>query len=75
MKGEIEDAEGTAESGDNAARGAIIRLFGVILVILGTLDIMLSWRGGFAIDPFHAMLLIGGLLLCLIGAIRRQGAA
>ncbi len=75
MKAEMEETEETAESGNNTSRGAIIRLFGVILVILGTLDIMLSWRGGFEVAPFHAMLLIGGLLLCLIGAIRRQGAA
>ncbi len=54
-------------------RGAVIRLFGVILIILGSLDIMLSWRGGFEIAPFHAGLLAAGVLLCLIGAIRRQG--
>ncbi|NKB59814.1 MAG: hypothetical protein GKS00_26150 [Alphaproteobacteria bacterium] len=53
-------------------RGAIVRMFGVILVILGTLDIMLSWRGAFEIVPFHVMLIAAGLLLCLIGAIRRQ---
>ncbi len=53
-------------------RGAVIRLFGVILVILGTLDIMLSWRGAFEIVPFHVMLVAAGLLLCLIGTIRRQ---
>ncbi|MHA1601344.1 MAG: hypothetical protein ACTSW2_11005 [Alphaproteobacteria bacterium] len=53
-------------------RGAIIRLFGVILIILGALNTMLSWRGGFEVLPFHAALIIMGLLLCLIGAIRRQ---
>jgi hypothetical protein len=53
-------------------RGAIIRLFGVILIILGTLDIMLSWRGAFDIMSFHVFLLAAGLFLCLIGAIRRQ---
>jgi len=74
MKRGMNEAEGAADGGKNANRGAIIRLFGVILVILGALDIMLSWRGGFAVAPFHAMLLVGGLLLCLIGAIRRQGA-
>ena len=61
-----------AETTGLGSRGAIIRLFGVILVILGTLDIMLSWRGGFAVEPFHAALIGVGLLLCLIGAIRRQ---
>ncbi|MDA1099871.1 MAG: hypothetical protein O2967_12890 [Proteobacteria bacterium] len=74
MKRETSEAKGAVDGGKNTSRGAIIRLFGVILVILGALDIMLSWRGGFAVAPFHAMLLVGGLLLCLIGAIRRQGA-
>ena len=53
-------------------RGAFFRLFGVILVILGWLDTMLSWRGGFEVLPFHAMLIVTGLLLYLIGAIRRR---
>jgi len=53
-------------------RGAIIRLFGVILLILGVLNTMLSWRGGFEVLPFHAALIVTGLLLCLIGTIRRQ---
>ena len=61
-----------AESSGGNARGAIIRLFGVVLVILGALDTMLSWRGGFEVLPFHAMLMVTGLLLCLIGAIRRR---
>jgi hypothetical protein len=54
-------------------RGAIIGLFGVILIILGALNTMLSWRGGFEVLPFHTMLIVTGLLLCLIGAIRRHG--
>ena len=54
-------------------RGAIIRLFGVILIILGALDTMLSWRGGLAVPPFHGMLIVAGLFCCLVGAIRRQG--
>ncbi len=53
-------------------RGAIIRLFGVILIILGTLDMMLSWRGALQIVPFHAMIFAAGVVLCLIGAIRRH---
>ena len=61
-----------AETSGGNTRGAIIRMFGVILVILGALDTMLSWRGGFEVHPFHAMLIVTGLLLCLIGAIRRR---
>lgn len=53
-------------------RGAVFRIFGVILVILGWLDTMLLWRGGFEIIPFHAMLIVTGLLLYMIGAIRRR---
>ncbi len=64
-----ETAEGAA---DNGNRGAIIRLFGAILIILGGLDIMLSWRGGFQVAPFHGLLLVGGILLCIAGAVRRQ---
>ncbi len=66
MKDEVADIP----CGDN--RGAIFRIFGVILVILGWLNTMLSWRGGFEIIPFHAMLIVTGLLLYMIGAIRRR---
>ncbi len=55
------------------SRGAIFRIFGVILVILGWLNIMLSWRDGFEVVPFHAVLIGTGLLLYLIGSIRRGG--
>jgi hypothetical protein len=55
-----------------SSRGAVIRIFGVILIILGGLDIMLSWRGGFEILSFHAMLMVSGLVLYAIGAIRRR---
>ncbi|MBT5110766.1 MAG: hypothetical protein HOM25_18965 [Rhodospirillaceae bacterium] len=61
-----------SHTSQGAGRGAVFRIFGVILVILGTLDIMLSWRGAFDVAPFHVMLIATGLLLCAIGAIRRQ---
>ena len=66
MKDEVADIPG----GSN--RGAIFRIFGVILVILGWLNTMLSWRGGFEVVPFHAMLIVTGLVLYMIGAIRRR---
>ena len=56
---------------DNHSRGAIIRIFGVILVILGTLDSMLMWRGGFALSNLYVGMIASGLFLCLIGTIRR----
>lgn len=54
------------------ARGSIIKLFGVVLVILGALDSMLMWRGGFALADVHVLLVACGLFLCLIGAIRQR---
>jgi hypothetical protein len=36
------------------------------------MDTMLSWRGGLEIVPFHAMLMVMGLVLYMIGAIRRR---
>lgn len=63
----------SAEMSIGNNRGAIFRIFGVILVILGWLDTMLLWRGGFEIVPFHAMLIVMGLVLYMIGAIRRAG--
>ena len=57
---------------DTNNRGAIIRLFGVILIILGGLNAMLSWRGGFEVIPFYVILIATGLFLCLVGSILRQ---
>lgn len=54
------------------SRGAVIKLFGVILIILGSLDTMLSWRGGLELLPFHGALIATGILLCLIGAVRQH---
>jgi hypothetical protein len=53
------------------SRGAIVRLFGAILIILGALNTMLSWRGGFEVLSLPVILIAAGLLLCLIGAILR----
>ena len=52
------------------SRGAIIRLFGVIIVILGTLDSMLMWRGGFALSGVYVLMIATGVVLYAIGAIR-----
>ena len=53
------------------SRGAIIRLFGVILIILGALNTMLSWRGGFEVLSLPVALIAAGLFLCLISVILR----
>ncbi len=55
---------------DEPGKGAIIKLFGVVLIFLGTLDSMLSWRGGFAVSDFYVFLIASGVLLYAVGAIR-----
>ena len=60
---------------DDPSRGAIIRLFGVIFVILGTLNSMLMWRGGFAVSTPYIGMIATGLFLFVIGTIRRRNGA
>ena len=58
---------------DGTRKGAIVKLFGVVLIFLGVLDSMLSWRGGSSVSAFYVWLIACGLLLYAAGAIR-QGA-
>ena len=58
---------------DDLRKGSIIKLFGVVFVFLGTLDAMLSWRGGFPPNSFYFWLICGGLALYAAGAIRHGG--
>ncbi len=53
-------------------KGAIIKLFGVVLIFLGAMDSMLSWRGGFAVGDFYLALIAAGVLVYGLGAIRAQ---
>lgn len=54
--------------------GVKTKLFGVVLIFVGTMDAMLSWRGGLAPDGFYVFLIAAGLALYLVGSIR-QGRA
>jgi hypothetical protein len=51
-------------------KGVKTKLFGVILIILGILDTMLAWRGGFVVNGFYIFLLASGVFLYALGAIR-----
>ena len=53
-------------------RGAKTRLVGVMILFLGLLDAMLSWRGGFALHIFPVVLIATGLFVYTLGAIRRS---
>jgi hypothetical protein len=54
-------------------RGVAIKLLGVVLIFLGTLDSMLSWRGGFALNETYVLLIAAGNFLYAIGAMRHGG--
>jgi len=58
--------------GFHNTHGAIVRLFGVILIILWALNTMLSWRGGFAVMSLPVILFVVGFALCVIGSILRD---
>ena len=53
-------------------KGVITKLFGVIFIFLGALDSMTAWRGGFTVSTSFAILIITGLALYAIGAIRSR---
>lgn len=55
---------------DAPRKGTKTKLFGVILVFLGVLNSMLSWRGGFEVSEFYVLLFVCGILLYVIGTIR-----
>ena len=50
-------------------RGVAVKLLGVVLIILGVLDSMLSWRGGFALHETYVLLIALGIFIYAVGAI------
>ncbi len=53
-------------------KGVIPRLLGVVMILLGFMNSMLSWRGGFAIDPVYIVMLVAGLMLYITGILARN---
>ena len=53
-------------------RGVIPRLIGVMLIFIGALDAMLSWRAGNSIENFYIFLIAAGLFFVVIGLIRKR---
>ena len=56
-------------------KGVKTKLFGVLLIILGAMDSMLSWRGGFDAGNYYLALIAAGVALFAIGAVRQNGGA
>ena len=55
----------------NNNKGVVTCLFGVILIILGALNSMLAWRGGFAVSDVYVLLVASGVFIYFIGAVQR----
>ncbi len=58
----------SVDNGDEKKGGAL-RLLGVVAIILGFLDSMLSWRGGLDVEPFYIALIAGGVILYISGSV------
>ncbi len=67
QKTEMKQSSSVENSDSN--KGVIPRLLGVVAIILGSLDSMLSWRGGFAVEPFYVALILGGVILYVTGTL------
>ncbi len=55
---------------DAPKKGVKTKIFGVILIVLGVLNSMLSFRGGFEISSFQNAILVTGVVLYIIGVVR-----
>lgn len=52
-----------------------LKIIGFIVLLLGSLNTMLAWKGGFVGSDFYMVLIGSGLLLLLMGSILGQRAA
>ncbi len=66
---DTEVKQGSSVENSDSNKGVIPRLLGVVAIILGFLDSMLSWRGGFALEPFYIALILGGVILYVTGSL------
>jgi uncharacterized membrane protein YedE/YeeE len=64
-----ESKEISPAENDAVQKGVALKLLGVVSIILGSLDSMLSWRGGFAVEPFYIGLILGGVILYVAGSL------
>lgn len=62
-------------SGDNApVSGVGVRLFAVALIIVGALDLMLSWRGSLNFGSLPVIFFTAGIAIYGVGSIMKHRA-
>jgi len=53
-------------------KGIALKVFGVSLFIIGSLNTMLCWRGGISTNTFGPIVMLAGIALFIAGTIRGQ---
>jgi len=51
-------------------KGIALKVFGVSLFLIGSLNTMLCWRGGIATNTFGPSVMFVGIALFIVGTIR-----
>ncbi len=51
-------------------RGVKTKILGIVLIFLGALNSLASWRAGIVLSDFYVILFASGVALYAIGAIR-----
>ncbi len=69
-KTELNENPGNENS--TTRKGVALRMLGVVAIILGILDSMLAWRGGYSVEPLYIGLIMGGLMLYISGILVRN---
>ena len=75
MAEEFEAVRGVIMNDRTGNAGLFARIFGVILIILGSMDCMLAWRGSYQINEFYMILIGFGMVLFCFGAVRASGSS
>jgi hypothetical protein len=62
------------EEKDKEKKGVAIKFFGMSLILLGSLNMVFYWRGGFPMSPLHPIVMGVGIALFIFGGLRgKQG--
>ncbi len=59
-----------SEENPEPRKGVILKVFGAIMMFIGTLDLMLFWRGSMPVNWVHVGIFVTGVFLFAIGALR-----
>jgi hypothetical protein len=51
-----------------------LKVIGFMVLLIGTLNVMLAWKGGFVGSDFQMVLIGGGLIMMVMGAVAGQRA-